>query len=160
MGRALPGRVALLLLVLWAKLPESLAVWQSSTFEMGGLAEDMRWRYLTKFGFGLGIGSYKYRFRTEGTPAAGVDGLSQNVSLTFESYLDEDWPGDESIKHSCSRTEKKHRPAEVSIAPTGEWTKWFSSSIRHNVRSHVWYYAVSDCKGSLPPGQKVTFEWE
>eukprot|EP00931_Biecheleriopsis_adriatica_P119617 TRINITY_DN94841_c0_g1_i1.p1 TRINITY_DN94841_c0_g1~~TRINITY_DN94841_c0_g1_i1.p1 ORF type:complete len:509 (-),score=68.70 TRINITY_DN94841_c0_g1_i1:43-1509(-) len=167
----LPAQLFLSIL-LAAALPAEGKV-QVSTVSLGGMeaGERKRWAYLSKFGYATGQGQYRVRFRFHRLPTGvRASGTAANVSLRFEAYLDEHWPQVEPIADQCKRGDKAKKFKAAVLTPDEKWGDWITGSVKQSVRSHIWYYALSDCQSgdkmelsSLSPtnrGIEVDFEIE
>jgi len=107
---------------------------------IGGQQEADQWRYLSKFGYTIGAGSYEVRVRsTLGTA------LGDEPRVDLQLFLDEEWDEVESLppceRAARSRTTKRPRPS----ARPGEWGAWTKGQVVQQVRSHIWYFALSGC---------------
>lgn len=116
----------------------------SAPLLIGGSHEDDRWRLLGKFGFGLGTGSYGLRVRLRDLPSK-PDG--RNLRLHMDLFLDEDW-GLVGVLDPCERAPlgPSRRTMRVDVPLTGAWGRWTEGTVSQNVRPHVWYVAISNCR--------------
>mgnify|MGYP002804066064 FL=1 len=122
---------------------------QSGTLTFGGPngTEDSQWKFLSKFGYVIGTGRYEIRLRLR-------DVLDKDQVLprpTLEIFLDEDWPQHGSIP-ACQRSQdvparKTH--GMLSPGQFGLWGPWEVGMLYQTVRSHIWYFALSDCPDDL-----------
>lgn len=132
---------------------------QSGSIVLGGVEATDRWQYVTKFGFGLGVGTYEVRLRLRQPLVGGADVSSAQLQL--EAFLDEEWTWARALP-VCQRA--RDGPARgvltLDLAPAGEWGPWRGGQVAHVVRSHIWYFAISNCqgvRGNLAP-MDVDFE--
>lgn len=118
---------------------------QSGTLTFGGPRgnEESQWKFISKFGYAIGTGRYEIRLRLG-------DALEQDQVLprpTLEIFLDEDWPQHAHIP-ACRRAQDiPARKTHGTLAPgqLGLWGPWEVSMLYQTVRSHIWYFALSDC---------------
>uniref|UniRef100_A0A7S1L7D0 GPR180/TMEM145 transmembrane domain-containing protein n=1 Tax=Alexandrium catenella TaxID=2925 RepID=A0A7S1L7D0_ALECA len=52
---------------------------------------------------------------------------------------------------------KRVWPAYLPV--DGSWSDWVNGSLLQNVRPHVWYFAIRDCKQALPSAVHIDFEF-
>lgn len=108
---------------------------------------DGQWQFLSKFGYAIGTGSYDLRLRLR--PSASGTVLPR---VDLDVYLDEEWDRARSLP-VCRRSAeapsriKHHR---VGLGGAGHWGPWQSSTVHQAVRTHIWYFALSDCSGPRP----------
>jgi len=129
---------------------------QVGSVSIGGIEEENRWRYMSKFGFGFGVGEYDVRLRLK-EPSA----LPTDVQLDLDVYLDEDWHRVESLP-ACQRASDSlsRRSFRVPLASSGTWGEWQMGAVEHRVRPHIWYFALSGCRGQGPSSPlEVEFEF-
>eukprot|EP00435_Cladocopium_sp_Y103_P039251 s3083_g10.t1 len=118
---------------------------QSGTLTFGGprANEESQWKFISKFGYAIGTGRYEIRLRLR-------DALEQDQVLprpTLEIFLDEDWPQHANIP-ACRRAQDvPARKTHATLAPgqLGLWGPWEVGMLYQTVRSHIWYFALSDC---------------
>mmetsp|Transcript_94263 Transcript_94263/g.293216 ORF Transcript_94263/g.293216 Transcript_94263/m.293216 type:complete len:427 (+) Transcript_94263:90-1370(+) len=128
---------------------------QAGSVALGGPGAEGRWRYVSKFGFGLGVGQYDVRLRLR-TPQS----LARDAAVGVEVYLDEDWHRAEALP-PCRRAVDSlaRKTLRARLRASGEWDAWHLGSVEQRVRSHIWYFALSDCSGPLPDNVEVDFEF-
>eukprot|EP00445_Apocalathium_hangoei_P043291 CAMPEP_0203969728 /NCGR_PEP_ID=MMETSP0359-20131031/97603_1 /ASSEMBLY_ACC=CAM_ASM_000338 /TAXON_ID=268821 /ORGANISM="Scrippsiella Hangoei, Strain SHTV-5" /LENGTH=432 /DNA_ID=CAMNT_0050907669 /DNA_START=42 /DNA_END=1338 /DNA_ORIENTATION=- len=146
---ALSGRTLLLLCLCVGHLLQAHAKLQRSTLRLGrDTRRSAEWQYVGKFGFAIGQGTYEARLK-ETVPGS----LPLGTSLQLEVYIDEDWPHVETMTEVCRKKERSRRTRDIAIgSEAGEWGPLAKGSIAQNVRPHVWYFAISDCRGTLKNG--------
>ncbi|CAK9117536.1 unnamed protein product [Durusdinium trenchii] len=84
--------------------------------------------------------------------------FNQNVTLFLETYLDEDWNEVMSIEDPCQRKKKSRSSMSVSVPLDGRWSETLRRTVRNNVRSHIWYFAVLDCAKKTENSRKFEYE--
>ncbi|CAK9046319.1 unnamed protein product [Durusdinium trenchii] len=132
------------------------AKFQASTITLG---EHLRWGYTSKFGYSTGTGNYSLRLRvSDEAKLAGNGRFNQNVTLFLETYLDEDWNEVMSIEDPCQRKKKSRSSMSVSVPLDGRWSETLRRTVRNNVRSHIWYFAVLDCAKKTENSRKFEYE--
>eukprot|EP00927_Polykrikos_kofoidii_P055353 TRINITY_DN49625_c0_g1_i1.p1 TRINITY_DN49625_c0_g1~~TRINITY_DN49625_c0_g1_i1.p1 ORF type:complete len:457 (+),score=72.65 TRINITY_DN49625_c0_g1_i1:56-1372(+) len=128
---------------------------QRGVLQIGTTAGATRWHYVSKFAFGIGKGQLDVRARLK-------KGSTQNTSgVKMEVYLDEDWPRVESVS-PCSEARRKMSRLQLYLnisQELGEWGPTAGTPLSQNIRSHIWYFAVADCDGSLGD-QAADLEYE
>jgi len=148
MGWAGALRAGLCLLA-WIPLEAKLQVAQ---LHLGGV---QRWGFMSKFGYAPGNGTYRLRVRVP-SQTRRPDG---NITLRFESYLDEDWNEVLSIEDPCLRTRKTRKTWNLNVPSNGQWSDPWNGQVRNTVRSHVWYFVLLHC-GEKLKDHSVRFEYE
>lgn len=106
------------------------------------LGEQQHWKYIGKFGYGVGDGEYTMKLRRTDTDT----GNNIGVLLDVEMYLDEDWDRTDSEPTLCSRRDLARNLERVTASATDTVV---GGIISQHIRSHVWYWAVSDCHGVI-----------
>ncbi|CAK0904900.1 unnamed protein product, partial [Prorocentrum cordatum] len=119
---------------------------QTGTLRISGPKTENHWKYLSKFGYGIGTGEFQVRLQLV-QPKTLVD--DKTARIQFNVYLDEDWPGVESMDEVCSRTTKAKQVREIELVSQGKWGAWVNGSLSQKIRPHIWFFAVSDCKKVL-----------
>lgn len=132
--------VILALPIIYAKL-------HTREVKLTGAATDpaLRWRYVSKFGFGLGVGTSEVRARLAGPSTS----LLEDTALQLEIYLDEEWPDAESLPDVCARKDKARLSTTIDVRPDGSFGTVARNTFAQKVRPHIWFFAISDCRGSL-----------
>jgi len=125
------------------------------TFGSDAAGRQMRWQYVSKFGFGLGNSRYSIRMR-EKSPRW----LPNGTKLRFEAYLDEEWPAAEMETDECQRGRIARYHQALSVGAFGEWGTPLRRSIAHKVRSHMWYFGLSACDFAFLQNGTYSFEVE
>jgi hypothetical protein len=130
--------------------------------QIGGSMDAERWQFVSKFGYGLGEGAYSLKVKTSDKRVLqSGQHRRKPPSLQMELYLDEDWANVESLP-ACDRSSQG--PARNMFPlllnrETGEWGPAGDGFLLHVIRSHIWYFAVSDCDNVL--GNKtIDLEYE
>jgi len=110
---------------------------------IGGTAESEQWQYLTKFGYAVGRGNYDFRFRVRQPASA-----EKHLRLDLQVFLDEEWDRVTTMPE-CRRGQ--HGPARnilplPDLTTSGDWGPWQGGELYQNIRSHIWYFALSTCE--------------
>eukprot|EP00927_Polykrikos_kofoidii_P063775 TRINITY_DN5865_c0_g1_i1.p1 TRINITY_DN5865_c0_g1~~TRINITY_DN5865_c0_g1_i1.p1 ORF type:complete len:453 (-),score=70.31 TRINITY_DN5865_c0_g1_i1:444-1745(-) len=128
---------------------------QRGDLQIGQIGEANRWHYVSKFGFAIGEGRVDMRMKLK------KGELPEKSSVKLEFYLDSEWPRAESLA-PCSQAKRDIVRFSVDLNVSrvvGEWGPAVGAPVTQNVRSHIWYFAVADCDGSLGD-QTVELEYE
>lgn len=162
MARALAAPLSALCIALALQLGLVQGKLQTGTVRLGGAHAEQRWRFLTKFGYAIGSGSYdvRVRLRPQAAEVAGETATS-SPELDLEVFLDEDWPAAEKLP-ACRRAAKgparKTVPA-LDFGRAGEWGPWQGGVLLQAVRPHIWYFALSSCRGgAAEPPAEIDYE--
>jgi len=133
------GAVALWLL---SSLLGAEAKLQTGTVILGGEAE--QWQYLGKFGYAIGTGRYEIRLKLNGA----LEEDQELPRVDLDIFLDEDWPRVDYIEPCKRAADVPARKSHSMIEPGqfGEWGHWQAGALYQNVRPHIWYFALSDCR--------------
>jgi hypothetical protein len=75
--------------------------------------------------------------------------LPAGTTIQFHEYLDEQWLDVEALENDCDRAKKARKTKSIELSPSGNWSEWERGSVRQTMRPHIWYYALSDCNGTL-----------
>ncbi|KAM3135045.1 hypothetical protein pb186bvf_012869 [Paramecium bursaria] len=104
------------------------------------LSQFNEWKYLTKFGGDIGENPYTLKLRLDGAQPL----PQKNIIFHFELYLDNDY--DEfTQKQGCDRRDYAKRQEKFLVPTSAEWTPEFQGTLNQVMRTHVWYFAISDC---------------
>mmetsp|Transcript_79406 Transcript_79406/g.190637 ORF Transcript_79406/g.190637 Transcript_79406/m.190637 type:complete len:439 (-) Transcript_79406:205-1521(-) len=119
---------------------------QTGTLTFGGGSEP--WKFIGKFGYAVGTGRYEVRLRLH-------NALEQEQVLPrpdLEIFLDEDWGNGPDRIPSCRRAQDvPARKTHGTLVPGqfGQWGPWEVGMLYQTIRSHIWYFALSDCPDEL-----------
>lgn len=135
---------------------------QTGTLILGGGNE--QWQYLGKFGYAIGTGRYEIRLKLNGA----LDDDQDLPRVDLDVFLDEDWPRVDYIEPCKRATDVPARKSHAAIEPGqfGEWGHWQAGALYQNVRPHIWYFALSDCRefggrfGSLQRSSSLSIDYE
>jgi len=126
----------------------------SGFISIGGSKEEHRWKYLSKFGYRTGTGS-KYHLRVRSIKVQ----QTAEKKMTLGVYCDEEW---EQVEEAapCARIDKSRAKHTVKIKPDGEWSNWISGTLSQELRPHVWYFGIDDCKDNFNLLTRFRFEFK
>ncbi|CAE8596436.1 unnamed protein product, partial [Polarella glacialis] len=74
----------------------------------------------------------------------------------LDIFLDEDWHRADSVA-PCSRAQDvpaRRSHSFVEVGRDGKWGRWEGGSLFQNVRPHIWYFALADCKDNVVEGHQ------
>lgn len=122
--------------------------------ELGSSSDDNHpWQFLSKFGYGKGVGEYKMRARlTEQWQGSSELTETRNDGfqyLDFDVFLDEQWPQVQTLPSCALRSAEAKKTHAFHMAESGEWSEWETGTVAQNVRPHIWYFVVSNCRQAL-----------
>lgn len=135
----------------------ALAKVQQGTLQLGGHVPADRWTYLANFGYAVGEGSYSLRVRL-------LDGETLSprrwpAALNLDVFLDEDWPAVARME-PCERARAARRTLTLDLSEEGgQWGNAAYGFLYQVVRPHIWYFAVSDCRGDFG-NQTITLDYD
>eukprot|EP00933_Yihiella_yeosuensis_P060172 TRINITY_DN6229_c1_g1_i1.p1 TRINITY_DN6229_c1_g1~~TRINITY_DN6229_c1_g1_i1.p1 ORF type:complete len:454 (+),score=67.94 TRINITY_DN6229_c1_g1_i1:85-1446(+) len=101
-----------------------------------------RWHFLGKFGYAIGTGRYEIRLKLQGEDA------EEAPAPDLDVFLDEEWPRAASLppcRRAAELPARKSHPL-LEVGRDGEWGPWNGGALYQNVRPHIWYFALSDCR--------------
>jgi len=131
---------------------------ETGTLTLGAAADGASkaapWLFAGKFGYAIGQGSYDVRVRHSG-PAAAGDGAA---TVDFEVFLDEDWARLQAME-PCRRATLAARKTHV-LRLSEDWSPWLGGLLEQKVRPHIWYFAMSACRGDLPSNATTQVDFE
>jgi hypothetical protein len=110
---------------------------------------------VSKFGYAIGRGKIDVRVRHR------EELLEQDANVKFFIYLDEKWPLAATVD-PCSHESSGIVTVAKSLnfsETIGEWGEPIHHTLTQYVRSHIWYFAMADCEGSLG-NQTVELDYE
>lgn len=86
------------------------------------------------------------------------DTLTDDLRLLASVYIDDNW--DEVLEATDCKTkvDLARRERFFTLKTDGEWSETISGKLSQKLRSHVWYFAVSDCEGKLTEKTRIKVE--
>jgi len=127
---------------------------KTGTITIGGVKEDSRWKYLSKFGYDIGKGTYAVRLKAI-RPL-----LAEEKEVMLDIYLDEKWEKIDTNGPACDKVEFRNTKHPVKLPLNAEWSHWINGTLSQKVRPHVWYFGLSDCGGEhLPTSTRIKYEF-
>eukprot|EP00928_Gymnodinium_smaydae_P028163 TRINITY_DN21552_c0_g1_i2.p1 TRINITY_DN21552_c0_g1~~TRINITY_DN21552_c0_g1_i2.p1 ORF type:complete len:449 (-),score=68.69 TRINITY_DN21552_c0_g1_i2:317-1663(-) len=132
---------------------------QTGSISLSATDQEGRWHYVSKFGYAIGLGTYEVRAREKQT--SGLQVASSRAEVELEVYLDEQWVLAESLP-GCQRASgapaKRVLDLPLGSVP-GEWGPWVAGELQQNVRPHIWYFALSNCRAiTSDTHQEIEYE--
>mmetsp|Transcript_87469 Transcript_87469/g.245569 ORF Transcript_87469/g.245569 Transcript_87469/m.245569 type:complete len:470 (-) Transcript_87469:133-1542(-) len=127
------------------------ATLEKGTIRLGGPDDADRWRYVTKFGYAIGEGSYSMRLRVNDEWKRLASLRRRAPMLSLDVFLDEDWARVEELP-PCDRAQDgpARRTLHIDVSSeAGEYGMEQVGLLLQVVRPHIWYFAISDCRGEL-----------
>jgi len=114
---------------------------QTGSVVLSGTDPELKWEYVSKFGYGVGAGDYSMRVRLH-------DGQkkTKHARLSLEVFLDEDWDSVQSLPRCQRAQEGPARAVKPLMLPgNGKWGKLTTGNVYQSIRPHIWYFAFSNC---------------
>jgi hypothetical protein len=158
-GHNYANTVLLIAFVAFVISPTTAKV-QHGSVRLGGRLPDEQWAYVSKFGYAIGEGTYSLRLRHTQRPEQNSTGsmLAPYAAhhsgrwlptLSLDVFLDEDWPAIERTP-PCERSRLARRTLTIDLElESGKWSVIQSGLLYQVMRPHIWYFALSDCRGEM-----------
>lgn len=103
------------------------------------------WKQMMKFAIAIGTGEYNGRFQF--TRPLSTDAKAIEVNMLV--YLDEKWDYARSLNTCEEKAAEAHISFPFQVPTDGSWSQDVFHSLSQDIRTHVWYFVVSDCQNNI-----------
>jgi len=126
----------------------------TASFHCPGRGE-RSWQYASKFAYATGRGAYQARAKLRDASCEKLPHVDLNV------VLDEDW---DRMRISTAGNQTAgvvaRRTLRLPLGASGEWGAWTRGTVSQNLRTHIWYFILSSCRGEGFDGSDFGVDFE